>query len=68
MKRMQADVSGIFLSRMIIEGAQLEKEILTYIFGKELKSVLEEVGIDESRRVRGLGVRQKEALLKKLAK
>jgi len=30
--------------------------------------IMEEVGIDESRRVRGLGVRQKEALLKKLAK
>ena len=32
------------------------------------QQIMEEVGIDESRRVRGLGVRQKEALLKKLAK
>lgn len=30
--------------------------------------IMDEVGIDPSRRVRGLGVRQKEALLKKLAK
>jgi hypothetical protein len=29
---------------------------------------MEEIGIDESRRVQGLGVRQKEALLKRLAK
>lgn len=32
------------------------------------RQIMEEVGIDESRRVQGLGVRQKEALLKKLAK
>ena len=30
--------------------------------------IMDEVGIDESRRVQGLGVRQKEALLKKLGK
>ena len=32
------------------------------------KQIMEEIGIDSSRRVRGLGVRQTEALLKKLAK
>lgn len=32
------------------------------------RQIMEEVGIDDSRRVQGLGVRQKEALLKKLAK
>lgn len=32
------------------------------------RQIMEEIGIDESRRVQGLGVRQKEALLKKLAK
>jgi hypothetical protein len=32
------------------------------------RQIMEEVGIDESRRVQGLGVRQKEALLKKLGK
>lgn len=32
------------------------------------RQIMEEIGIDGSRRVKGLGVRQKEALLKKLAK
>jgi len=32
------------------------------------RQIMEEIGIDESRRVQGLGVRQKEALLKRLAK
>lgn len=32
------------------------------------KQIMTEIGIDESRRVQGLGVRQKEALLKKLSK
>jgi len=30
------------------------------------RQIMEEIGIDENRRVRGLGVRQKEALLNKL--
>ncbi len=32
------------------------------------QSIMEEIGIDKSRRVQGLGVRQKEALLKRLAR
>ncbi|MBE3519023.1 MAG: integration host factor [Firmicutes bacterium] len=32
------------------------------------EKIMEEVGIDESRRVQGLGKRQKEALLERLAK
>ncbi|HHY61366.1 MAG: integration host factor, actinobacterial type [Bacillota bacterium] len=32
------------------------------------RQIMEEIGIDENRRVQGLGVRQKEALLNKLAK
>lgn len=32
------------------------------------RQIMVEIGIDESRRVQGLGVRQKEALLKRLAK
>ncbi|HHV63083.1 MAG TPA: integration host factor [Firmicutes bacterium] len=32
------------------------------------RKIMEEIGIHESRRVQGLGVRQKEALLKRLAK
>ncbi|NPV52516.1 MAG: integration host factor [Firmicutes bacterium] len=32
------------------------------------RKIMEEVGIHESRRIQGLGVRQKEALLKRLAK
>jgi ribosomal protein S13 len=30
------------------------------------RQIMEEIGIDENRRVQGLGVRQKEALLNKL--
>lgn len=32
------------------------------------RKIMEEIGIHESRRVQGLGVRQREALLKRLAK
>lgn len=32
------------------------------------RQIMEEIGIDENRRVQGLGVRQKEALLSKLVK
>jgi len=32
------------------------------------RKLMEDIGIDESRRVQGLGVRQKEALLERLAK
>jgi hypothetical protein len=32
------------------------------------RQIMEEIGIDENRRVQGLGVRQKEALLNKLVK
>ncbi|MCR4426005.1 MAG: integration host factor [Firmicutes bacterium] len=32
------------------------------------RQIMTEIGIDESRRVQGLGIRQREALLKKLAK
>lgn len=32
------------------------------------RKLMQDIGIDESRRVQGLGVRQKEALLQRLAK